>query len=390
MKWLQIFEQKAQQHHDLWAAAGVHYMGADISLLLGDLQKAEEYAYRALETAERVGDKIGIAMSHYRIDTIALCQGSWKQATDAFQTTSQLCGELGSLESCGTRSVNERITLALGQVYLTNGKRQEAVKQFERVMTLAKPDDSVLVDALSRLEEAYDDPEAFRAFCHRFREEHPEIGDSPFVQWFLEMAETREFSETLFHDEFAESLSSSWVWQDPFDDCSFTVHSDLQLHAANGRELWHTNLSAPRILQPVSGDFSVQTICVPVSRGKPAIGGILLWKDKENFLRLDKGTRGTDEVSFMGCLGNEDVFIGRGHLACERAFLRLERLGGRVNALCSADGVNWYTAGSAGFLVENPVKVGVCAIGAIDRTIYHGAYPEGTAIRFESFQLRGR
>jgi hypothetical protein len=27
------------------------------------------------------------------------------------------------------------------------------------------------------------------------------------------------------------------------------------------------------------------------------------------------------------------------------------------------------------------------AIGSIDRTIYRGAYPEGTAIRFESFRL---
>jgi hypothetical protein len=29
----------------------------------------------------------------------------------------------------------------------------------------------------------------------------------------------------------------------------------------------------------------------------------------------------------------------------------------------------------------------VHAIGWIDRTIYHGAYPEGTVIRFESFDL---
>jgi hypothetical protein len=33
--------------------------------------------------------------------------------------------------------------------------------------------------------------------------------------------------------------------------------------------------------------------------------------------------------------------------------------------------------------------VGLHAIGMIDRTIYPGAYPEGTAIRFECFALWG-
>lgn len=120
------------------------------------------------------------------------------------------------------------------------------------------------------------------------------------------------------------------------------------------------------------------------------MGGILLWKDQENYLRLDKGTQGAYEISFIGCLGNEDVVIGRGRLASERVFLRLERLGSRVYALCSTDGTDWYTVGSVEFSVEDPVEVGVYAIGWIDRTIYPGAYPDGTAIRFESFQVWGR
>ncbi|MBI1926353.1 hypothetical protein HYR99_19175 [Candidatus Poribacteria bacterium] len=35
-----------------------------------------------------------------------------------------------------------------------------------------------------------------------------------------------------------------------------------------------------------------------------------------------------------------------------------------------------------------PVEVGLHAIGAIDRTIYHVAFPEGTAIRFEAVAVR--
>ena len=33
------------------------------------------------------------------------------------------------------------------------------------------------------------------------------------------------------------------------------------------------------------------------------------------------------------------------------------------------------------------VMAGLHAIGAIDRTIYHGAYPEGAAIRFTTFEM---
>ena len=70
-----------------------------------------------------------------------------------------------------------------------------------------------------------------------------------------------------------------------------------------------------------------------------------------------------------------------------RVFLRLERIGVCVKALCSADGVEWFTVGSVEFPVQDSVQVGIHAIGAIDRTIYHGDYSDGTAIRFESFQL---
>jgi hypothetical protein len=51
------------------------------------------------------------------------------------------------------------------------------------------------------------------------------------------------------------------------------------------------------------------------------------------------------------------------------------------------DGEHWFTVGHVEFPVEDPVRVGLHAIGHIDRTVYHGAYPDGTAIRFESFTL---
>jgi len=80
---------------------------------------------------------------------------------------------------------------------------------------------------------------------------------------------------------------------------------------------------------------------------------------------------------------------GQSGKSSERVFLRLERIGERVNALCSADGVDWFTVGQVEFPAESPVQIGLHAIGNIDRTIYHDAYVEGTAIRLESFTLWG-
>ena len=257
------------------------------------------------------------------------------------------------------------------------------------------------MDALSAIEEAYEGPEEFRAFCRDFREGHPEYNDIPLVQWYLEpiaecgleIAELK--AEITNLDELKSQIANpkseipnpQWKWYDPFGDCSFTVDDGLEIHAANGRDLWHLNQGAPRVLRGVSGDFAVQTVCVLASEDKPAIGGILLWKDKENYLRLDRGIRGKNEISLEGCLENKDVIIGRGRLVSERVFWRLERLGSKVNAFCSADGTDWFTVGSVEFTVDDPVEVGLHAIGGINRIIYPGAFPEGTAIRFEGFQL---
>ena len=53
-------------------------------------------------------------------------------------------------------------------------------------------------------------------------------------------------------------------------------------------------------------------------------------------------------------------------------------------------GGSWRSAGQATFPADDPVEVGLYAVGMIDRTIYHGAFPDGTAIRFEAFEPAGR
>jgi len=452
IKWYQAFEEGASQHHDVRTLAEMHFMKGTtlaavgdlhgalpqlqqslelftrigdvphtswcllvmgiVFLSLGDFQKAEAYADRALEASQAVGSKQeDVAWGCRLIGQIHLCQGDWEKATDAFQEAIRI------FQATNQRWFEARATHLLAQAHLARKDRGEAQGRFQEALALLGPAElrgypfqpykaefdvnPLIASVLSGIEEAYEGPEPFRVFCDRCR---AQAGGGPFVQWYLEPADVRAIRSDVLHpqsphrEEFVESLPSDWAWQDPLDDCSFTVRNGLQIHAVSGRGLWFFNWSAPRMLRSVSGDWVAQTACVPAAGKKPAIGGLVLWKDRKNYLRLDRGATGEHGILFMGCLGNRDVLIGRGRLpigksanrqvgeSADRVFLRLERVGERVNAFCSADGDIWLTVGHVEFPVEDPVQVGMHAIGNIDRTVYRGAYPDGTAIRFEEFQ----
>jgi len=291
MKWLQILEQKAEQHHDLTALAEVHMFtsftissvkgdfrdaishlqyGIELSTktgdskitgsslwdmgfflyLLGDLQKAEECIYKGFEIAESINHKRDIGLSHILIGHLSLCQGLFEKAIGNYQEAIKIFREIGS-------SYEKWVSFCLGRAYLASRKYQEALKQFQNTINYD------LGGALSGLEEIYI-TEEFQAFCRRFREEHPDAGGSQFIQWFLEPTKTKDFLKSLFRDDFTKSLSSLWNWNDPFGDCSYTIKNGLEIHAVNGRNLQYLNLGAPRILRIASGNFAIQTVCTPL------------------------------------------------------------------------------------------------------------------------------
>jgi hypothetical protein len=119
----------------------------------------------------------------------------------------------------------------------------------------------------------------------------------------------------------------------------------------------------------------------------------LLWKDRRNYLRLTRGLAGAGEITLAGCIANDDLFFGRGQIktsSSQPVFLQLERTGSNVSAFCSADGTEWFAVGHSTFPVQDPIDIGLFATGHIARDIYNGAYPQGTAMRFESFHVRSR
>jgi hypothetical protein len=269
---------------------------------------------------------------------------------------------------------------------LAQGRREEAQAQFRIVMDTETPDAwgrLWIIRALTGLEATCADPAAFRAYCREIASRRPELGQLGLRQWWLEPATPDTGLQSITLENLEAEIEGYYEWVDPYGDCAFALADGLTIRAANCRDLWANNLSAPRLVRPATGDFAVQATCHAAMPDRPAIGGLLLWQGKANYLRLTCGQHGPDQVMFAGALDNRNLVIGRGSLpAAGRVVLRLERRGDQAHALCSADGRQWYSVGQTAFPAHGPLLVGLHALGQIDRMMWPGAYPEGTAIRF--------
>jgi DNA-binding SARP family transcriptional activator len=484
-EWVRALEKRATEHHDLRALAAASFFEGMILLEqgdysesvacyqqalerfikigdfkhecwclllltwallhLGDLDRAAETMPKALDLAKELGRRSDLSRALTYFGLVAYRQGAPRDAIDMLQEAIRLRRE------AKRRALQAYSTYLLGQVYLAQGDSKKALAQFQDALGLVRLRAGLLEMIvfpliLSGLEQAYDNREAFRGFCSRFRAEYPEAEKHASMQWHLEpdvvvsLGDTqladvtfgrgtqfvtglgrrvgvvhshRDEQQTLEADPHVDTFAGtplsdsarapSWVWEDPFGDCMYKQQDGLEIRAANGRDLATANVSAPRLMRPLpqGTDWAAQIVCGPASDEKPAIGGLLVWRDRENYLRLDRGTCSERDISFQGRIGNEDVVIGRGMLkwtnsaspqagaALGRVLLRMERKGNRVKALCSADGEEWYRVGEVGFRVDGPLQVGLYAIGNTIRTIHRNVPLEGTAIRFESFTLWG-
>jgi predicted ATPase/DNA-binding SARP family transcriptional activator/regulation of enolase protein 1 (concanavalin A-like superfamily) len=430
-RWVRAFQAQATRAHDLRALADVSAIDGDISFFTGDLQRALPYYRQAVELYGRVNDakmesrcmrdlaetylvqgqiQNARRLAERAVELVrdedfeglrawvygtagvaAMCERRWDEARRIFEEACQAAQKVGNAAN--------QISLKACQacVCLAQGKRKEASDLIEMAMEMHPPEwwqhlpTIHIYEAftLSRLEQAYQDPQRYQEFCERCHRDYPQSQKSVFRQWHLVPATAPSLSEPRIAEVFAGSLLPGWAWKDPFGDCSYEVRDGLSIRAANERDVWMINWSAPRLLRPVSGDWAVQAACVPAMDDRPTIGGLLLWKDEHHYLSLIRGAFGDREATLMGCLGDSDVIFGQGCLynASERILLRLDRAGDQVNAYCSADGIRWYAVGETIFPAEDPLQVGLVAIGHINRRIYPGAHPHGTAIRFESFCL---
>ncbi|HSH05997.1 MAG TPA: AAA family ATPase [Anaerolineae bacterium] len=372
---------------------------------LGDFVTAEQYAQQGLEKANAlVLDKYQSVSLLYQ-GFVQLCQ---QDLGEAISTMHEVI-----LSTSDVYWWTEWIAhYCLGQLYHLQNRTHTALSHYQKSLTLFRTlyipvagwGDGwpLFAGLLAGLETCYEmihgDNANFEQYCQSFKLP-PHSANMPMpTQWVLKRSEQPLFMvETgpTFTDTFTTELSPSWNWQDPLADSQYQLSSGLQIRASNGRDIWQLNVSAPRLLQSVTAtSFVAQTVCGPLAEvdHQPAMGGLLLWQDAYNYLRVVWGTRGRREVSFDGCVGDEAVVVGRGLLPTAitpstPVWLRLTRQANLVEAFCSLDNQHWFTLGQTTFTATKALQIGVHAIGLIDRLIYPGAYHHGTQIQFKNFSL---
>ena len=372
---LAVFEEIGDTNH---AGDCLIDLGA-LALSMGRLDDAKRYGGLGLAAAEQIDSLWYRAVSYLNVGELYVCLGDLSVAAHSLSRAVELFAESGQRPT--------RPLVALGWGYLHEGDADASAGYFHEAVTHSR---RLLGSALSGLEEAYSaNPDVFPLLCRDLADSDPSL---PGGRWCLEDAAPSAFPASVQRLDFVAmrpgaGLGAEWEWVNGHDDGAYQVENTLEIRAPNGRDLSKANTGAPRLMRPASGDFAADAVSMPGPADRPTVGGLLLWVDADNFLRVERGVRGRYDVSLRGRVNGADGLFGRGRLAAERIHLRIERRGGSARALCSADGRAWRAIGETEFAPTGDARVGLHAIGVIERTIYRGEFREGAAIRFESFTL---
>ena len=199
------------------------------------------------------------------------------------------------------------------------------------------------------------------------------FGDSISAIKIEGWASSGEFTELVFEDEFiGNRMRPEWRWEDPQGGGAWAERQGyLEMRTDPGQDLWHGNgsggdMSAPRLLMRVPGDFAIETR-MRITPQLREHGGLLIWKNANRFLRLEKTSgphafRG--DVRFERHVGRSFNLRGRGAglRNVRELFLRLERRGNQFSSFASADGIQWKSCGQTNVGMGEAVDVGLHAL----------------------------
>jgi regulation of enolase protein 1 (concanavalin A-like superfamily) len=166
--------------------------------------------------------------------------------------------------------------------------------------------------------------------------------------------------------------------EDPDGDCTISAKEGQVTFSLPGttHDLWpggDRKVNAPRILQDVEGDFTVQVkvaSSVKPENGFFRAGTLLIWQDDKTFIRLDsacadRGGSTFDFYCYLHVFKNEERLVNE-HLRPlkdQPTDLRLERRDAKIVASFSQDGGKTWTSFRENTLeLPRKLKVGVAAV----------------------------
>ena len=217
------------------------------------------------------------------------------------------------------------------------------------------------------------------------------FGDSISAIKIEGWASSGEFTEMVFEDEFiGNNMRPEWRWEDPKGGGAWSERQGyLEMRTEPGQDLWHGpdgrsgDMSAPRLLMEVVGDFAIETR-MRISPQLKEHGGIIVWKNPNRFLRLEKTSgphafRG--DVRFERHVGRSFNLRGRssGLRNVRELFLRMERRGNQFSSFASDDGIQWKSCGQTNVGMGNSAHVGL-------HSLCPGNIPP-TLTRFDFFRV---
>ena len=178
----------------------------------------------------------------------------------------------------------------------------------------------------------------------------------------------------IFLDDFNDVyLNPRWAWVDPGEDCGYYLENGrLDIYAPQGgNDLYpFSNKDAPRMILSASGDLTIETVVEFNPQYYVQGAGLLVWKDADNYLRLDRLIRGENPndvhqvIDFSGEIAGEWRDFGGVPWDYEDpiTYFRFERTGETFTGFFSYDGNYWDPVGSTSFPLANPVSVGLFVI----------------------------
>ena len=194
-----------------------------------------------------------------------------------------------------------------------------------------------------------------------------------------------------FTEDFAGAVVDP-AWQRNRPDLRLTVSGGVaDLDAPNGTDIFRTNLTAPMLLRPVTGDFVLEATveATPVVFYQGA--GLLLWNGANSYVRMERGFGGTGTVGFEYKDGGPHTWV-HGPLPSEhpikteaaRLVLRMARSGGTVTG-------SWRPAGKLDFAALATIKMNLpqtvrVGVAVLNRAQF-GAKPTPFHARFDQIKV---
>jgi len=194
-------------------------------------------------------------------------------------------------------------------------------------------------------------------------------------------------SQTPFNDEF-DSLNPRWDWVDLLGDCSYSLTETLGFLTVNvpgalewskGHDLWLLNFNAPRLLQPVRGDFYIETKVIANPQYNYQAAGLLVWQDTRHYLRLERNSWLGGGIYTSAHYGEGPRWTFRPTKATEVS-LRVSRIGDTFASWYREEGASsWTLLGQATAPMSDTVLVGLA--------VYNQWVNQSMSAKFDYFHI---